>query len=62
MGIKDLFANLFKSIARVIHLHFVDIEFINTTVTGRFSDLRQRLLSLPSNTPFQKFNYKILLV
>jgi len=55
MGVLDLFANLFTSIAKVIHLHSINIDIMSTTVQRRLSDLRQRLVG-------QRVGYKILLV
>jgi len=62
MGVEDLFAMLFTSIANEIYLHSVDITTISVYVQERFSSLRQRLLNLTFNTPSQRFGYKILFV
>ncbi|KAF9115046.1 hypothetical protein BGW39_003164, partial [Mortierella sp. 14UC] len=62
MGVKDLFAMLFTSIANEIHLHSVDITTMSAFARERFSSLRQRLPNLTSDTPSQRFDYKILLV
>ncbi|KAF9336882.1 hypothetical protein BG006_006990 [Podila minutissima] len=62
MGVKDLFAILFTSIANEIHRHSIDITIMSAFACERFSILRQRLLNLTFNTPSQRFGYKILLV
>ncbi|KAF9117437.1 hypothetical protein BGW39_002186 [Mortierella sp. 14UC] len=62
MGVKDLFAMLFTSIANEIYLHSVDITTMSAFARERFSSLRQRLPNLTFNTPSQCFDYKILLV
>ncbi|KAF9313124.1 hypothetical protein BGZ91_006357, partial [Linnemannia elongata] len=62
MPVGDLSAMLFTSIADAIHRHSMDITNMRTLIRDRFSSLRQRLLNLTSNTPFQSFDYKILLV
>ncbi|KAF9904374.1 hypothetical protein EC991_002713, partial [Linnemannia zychae] len=59
MGVKDLFAMLFKSIANEIHLHSINITTMSAFAHEQFSSLRQRLTF---NTPSQRFDYKILLV
>ncbi|KAG0271202.1 hypothetical protein BGZ96_005935, partial [Linnemannia gamsii] len=62
MGIKDLFAMLFTSIANEIHLHSVDITTMSAFAREQFSSLCQRLPNLTFSTPSQRFDYKILLV
>ncbi|OAQ23964.1 hypothetical protein K457DRAFT_1836886 [Linnemannia elongata AG-77] len=62
MDVLDLFDMLFTSIADVIHRHSMDITFMRTLVREGFSGLRQRLLNLTSNMPFQHSRHKILLV
>ena len=62
MGVKDLFAMLFTSIANEIHLHSIDITTMSAFAREQFSSLRQRLPNLTFNTPSQCFDYKILLV
>ncbi|KAG0085317.1 hypothetical protein BGZ92_009088 [Podila epicladia] len=62
MGVEDLFAMLFTSIAHATHRSSVGITTTSALVQERFSNLRQRLLNRTSNMPFQRFGYKILLV
>ncbi|KAG0257284.1 hypothetical protein BGZ95_005291 [Linnemannia exigua] len=62
MDALDLFDMLFTSIADVIHRNFMDITFMRTLARDRFTDLRQDLLNLTPNIPFQHSRYKILLV
>ncbi|KAF9216903.1 hypothetical protein BGZ59_007536 [Podila verticillata] len=62
MGVEDLFALLFTSIADEIHLHSVNITIMSAFAQERFSSLRRRLLNLSFNMPSQRFGYKILLV
>ncbi|KAG9067119.1 hypothetical protein KI688_011900 [Linnemannia hyalina] len=62
MGIGDLFATLFASIAKEIHRHSVGITTMSAFTQERFSSLHQRLLNLTFSTPSQRFGYKILLV
>ncbi|KAF9276720.1 hypothetical protein BGZ88_001564, partial [Linnemannia elongata] len=62
MSVGDLSSMLFTSIADAIHGHSIIITNMRILVRDRFSSLRQRFPSLTSDTPFQSFDYKILLV
>ncbi|KAF9092251.1 hypothetical protein BGX23_004477 [Mortierella sp. AD031] len=62
MAVEDLFAMLFTSTADLIYRHSMDITIMSAFVRERFSSLRQCLLNLTSNMPFQRFGYKLLLV
>ncbi|GJJ78228.1 hypothetical protein EMPS_10587 [Entomortierella parvispora] len=58
VGVQDLFANLFLSIAAAIHCYTVGTVEMSALVRGRFTSLRQRLLEAPS----LRFGDKVLLV
>ncbi|KAF8944094.1 hypothetical protein BGZ47_004662 [Haplosporangium gracile] len=62
MGVRDLFAMLFTSVAKGLHHHSVDIATMSRLAQKRFFSLHERLQNLAINTPSQRFGYKILLV